>query len=222
MTSINTSTLAISAGLTNTALVVQIAWGGTVTSPSMTWDNGASNQAMAAIPGATATNTAQVQLWGLVNPISGTKQLHAQWTTARDVVIHGVSWQLVDQTGGATSFPNGTGATGTGTTSTATVTSATGDAVMAVFSNSTDLIDAVNNTQTYIDNTPSTEGSAGNRAAGAASVSLTATNHVSSTWAAAGCSIKASSAAGPTTTGIYPDSSRPFPFKPGSPTLRGF
>lgn len=193
VTSINTSNLTIGSG-SNRALVAQIVWSGTVTSPALKWDNAGSPQSLAAITGASGTNTARVDCWGLVAPTSGAKQLNAAWTTARDVCVNGVSWTGVDQTGGATSFPNGTSATGAGVTSSVSVTSATNDAVMAVFSNVTDLIDAVNNTQTFRDNTPATMGGAGNRAAGAASVSMTATNHVSSTWAAAGCSLKAAGA----------------------------
>lgn len=184
------TTLTVGSG-SNRALVVQLVWSGSVTAVSVTWDQGGTNQACAAITGATATNTGMVQLWGLVAPTSGNKTLRVSWTTSRDVVVQAVSWTDVDQTGGTTTFAHGTGATGTGTTSTATVTSAANNAVMAVFSNNTDLIDAVNNTQTFIENTPANVGGAGNRAAGAASVAMTATNHVSSTWAAAGCDIVA-------------------------------
>ena len=82
-------------------------------------------------------------------------------------MVNGVSWTGVDQTGGATSFPHGTGATGSSTTSSVTVTSATGNAVMAVHGLNT-TVNAVNNTQTFLDNVPSTESAAGNRTADAA------------------------------------------------------
>jgi hypothetical protein len=194
VTSINTSNLTIGAG-SNRALVVGINWSDATSAIALTWDNGASNQAMAAIPSATITSgipVVKAELWGLVNPISGAKQLRAAWTTACDVVINGTSWTGVDQTGGATSFPNGTGATSTSTTASVTVTSATNDAVQATHT-AMNTIASVNNTQLYRDNTPANISGAGNRAAGAASVAMTATL-TSAKWGTAGASIKAAGA----------------------------
>jgi hypothetical protein len=182
----------------------------------LTWDNGGTNQAMAAITNAAATNTVRVELWGLVAPTSGAKTLHSAWTTARDVSLNGVSWTDVDQTGGVTSFPHGTSATAaTGTnTGAVTVTSAVGNAVMGVFATSDAAMASVNNTQTFIDNAPPTMSTVGNRAAGAATVTLTATRAGSSNVASAGTDILAAAAV---STTISRPQSRPFPFAPGSP-----
>lgn len=197
VTSINATNLTVGAG-SQRALTVQICWSGAVTSPSMAWDNLGTPQTVSAITGATATNTAVAQVWGLVAPTSGAKQLHAQWTTARDVVINGVSWTGVDQTGGATSFPHGTGATGTSNTATSvTVTSATNNAVIALNATATAGETSVNNTQTFLTNTPANMSAAGNRAAGAATVAMTSVLFgTSGAWAAAGSDIAVASAGG--------------------------
>jgi len=193
VTSINTSNLTVGAGA-NRALVAQIVWSGSMSAASMAWDNAGTPQTVTAITGSTATNTAIAQCWGLVAPTSGAKQLHAQWTTARDVCINGVSWTGVDQTGGATSFPHGTGATGSSTAASVTVTSATNNAVMAAVGATSASIASVNNTQSFIDNTPATMSAGGNRAAGAATGAMTA-SFTSTPWASAGTDILASGAA---------------------------
>lgn len=193
-TAINCSTLTVGTG-SNRALVCQIVWSGTNSAITVTWDNGGTNQAMTAITNATATSTAKVVLYGLVNPTSGAKQLRTTWTTSRDVYVNCVSWTGVDQTGGTTSFPHGVGATGPGssTIATVTVTSAVGNAVVAAHTTSeATSFASVNNTQTFIDNAAANMDGAGNRAAGASSVVMTASfasgNH---TFASAGTDIQA-------------------------------
>lgn len=194
VTSITTSNLTIGSG-SNRALVVQVVWSGSVTSAALNWDQLGTPQALTAIAGTLATNTAVVQLWGLVAPTSGAKQLKASWTTAQDVIVNGVSWTGVDQTGGSTSFPHGTNGTTSGNPATVTVTSATNNAVMAVHATATSSFTSVNNTQTFLDNTPATVSGAGNRAAGAATVTLTGTMGAVNEYASAGCDILAGGAA---------------------------
>lgn len=157
----------------------------------MTWDT---TQSVLAITNATATNgTVQVaQCWGLVNPNTGAKALVTSWSTARDIVVNGTSYTGVDQTGGVTSFPNGAGATGSSVTASVTVTSAVGNAVQAAHTLG-NTCSAVNNTQLFRDNNPANISGAGNRAAGAASVAMTATL-TSSNWASAGTDILAAAA----------------------------
>lgn len=200
VTSINHANLTIGAG-SNRALVVGINWAGSVSAITLRWDSAGTNQSMALITGATAINgTAEfANMWGLVAPTSGNKNLACAWTTAKDVVVNGTSWTGVDQTGGATSFPGGAGASaGSGTTASVTVTSAVGDAVQAAHTLG-NTCSAVNNTQLYRDNNPANISGAGNRAAGAASVAMTATL-TSAGWASAGTSIKADAGGGGRTT----------------------
>jgi hypothetical protein len=187
--------LTVGAGA-NRALVAQIVWSGTVTSPSLRWDSAGTNQALAQITNAGVTNTVRSELWGLVAPTSGAKNLAASWTTARDVCVNGVAWTGVDQTGGVTSFAHGTSGTGNSTApSTGAVTSAVGNAVMAAHCTQGAPI-SVNNTQTFLDTTPATMSGAGNRAAGAATVTMTATLSGSALWASVGADIVAAGAGG--------------------------
>jgi hypothetical protein len=184
----------------NRALVVQLVLSRTVTNLGMRWDEAGTPQAMTAITGASATNTAFVQLWGLIAPTSGNKTLKVgngsggSWTTACDVYVNAVSWTGVDQTGGATSFPHGTGGTGTGDPATVTVTSAVGNATMAVHETTNQSWASVNNTQSFIDNIAANVSGCGNRAAGAATVTLTGTSGggTAPVWASAGTDIVAS------------------------------
>lgn len=157
----------------NRALVVSLNFSlPTVASIVVTWDTGGTNQAMAVIPNATATVTGggDAQLWGLIAPTAGNKDLKVTWVGTSDIIVNGTSWTGVDQTGGATSFPHGTSATASASTAiTLAVTSAVGNATMAcVTTNGTP--SAPTQTSTYLDATPTSESGAGSRAAGAASV----------------------------------------------------
>lgn len=196
VTAITTSNLTISAG-SNLALIAQIIWSGAITMPVLQWDKLGTPVGLTAITNATVTQTVMAQLFGLVAPVSGAKQLSASWTTARDVYLNQLSYTGVDQTGGATSFPGGASASATtGTNATVTITSAVGDAVVAACGSPVQAIDVINNTTTFTDVNALNMNGAGNRAAGAASVAMTYTIHASATWAVMGSSIKAAAAAG--------------------------
>lgn len=176
---------------TNRALVVQLQFGtnpGTISVAN--WDQTGTPQALTEIPNTAADSAGGVstRLFGLVNPTSGNKTLRFTWTTDTEIFVNAVSWTGVDQTGGATSFPNGTNATGNSASASVTVTSAVGNAVMGVFGNGNG-ITSVNNTQTFLDNS-GINCAGGNRADGAASVALTATL-TSDKWAASGTDIAA-------------------------------
>ena len=194
-TSASCSTLTVGSG-TNRALICQFVWNVAVSAVSATWDQAGAAQSLALITGATGTNTVHAELWGLVVPVSGAKTLSLSWTTSAQVVINCLSYTGVDQTGGATSFPHGTSATGSATPTSVTVTSATNNAVVAAHVMTAGTITAVNNTQTYLDNTPATMSAAGNRAAGAATVTLTSTvSGGPPTWVAVGADVLAAGAA---------------------------
>lgn len=194
VTSITCSTLTVGSG-SNRALTCQTAWGGANGGvSSYHWDELGTPQNLALVTSASATNTVQVEIWALVAPTSGAKQAKIVWTTAKDIIINCLSYTGVDQTGGTTSFAHGNGATGTSTGPAVTITSATNNAVVAAHAADTSgggSFTATNNTNTFINNTPATMGGAGNRAAGASSVSMTATIDVSKTWASAGADIVA-------------------------------
>jgi hypothetical protein len=110
VTSLSYTGLTVATG-THSAIVVTLGWDAPATTPtamSMIWDSGGTNQAMTRIiTSDTGAHTgAQSELWGLVNPTVGNKTLALSWTSAARVFVSSMAFDGVDQTGGATSFPN--------------------------------------------------------------------------------------------------------------------
>lgn len=201
-TSITTSNLTVGAG-TLRALVVQLCFSlKTVASVTVTWDNGASNQAMTQIVAANGTGVVgRVELWGLVAPVSGAKSLRAAWTGSSDVYINGVSWTGVDQTGGTTTFPHSTSATGSSNTPSVTITSAVGNATMDVTCEDVGTLGSPTKTQTFLDTVATNINGSGSRAAGAASNVHAWTATVTPNWVSAGTDILADAGGGASTWG---------------------
>jgi len=163
----------------------------TVTAISGTW-NGTSLTAIGSI-----YNDGQLytQLLGLVAPTSGAKTLALTFTGASGAAsleVDCLSVTGADQTGGTTTFYNLTTANGSSTTASVSVTSATNDMVVGEFYNGLRRISSTNQTQTFISGAANY---AGNRAAGASSVTMTAALSLSGAWDALGVSIKAAAAA---------------------------
>lgn len=213
-TSHNHTNLTVGSG-SNRALLVLVAWSTTTpTGITVTWDNGGTNQSCTLITNASASSSTggnrSCQIYGLVAPTTGNKTLRVAWTGAADVYVAAVALTGVDQTGGATSFPNGTSSnTASSTTSSVTVTSATNDYVAAVHVTPTAGVSSVNNTQVFINNLAAGISGGGNRAVGAATVAMTATLDASGNSSSAGCSIKAAA----TTTFAPPPFHRPTRFR---------
>jgi hypothetical protein len=128
-TGLSCSTLTVAAG-TNIALVCALNFSlPTVTGVAVTWNAG---QSMTQIVAGTQTSVGDAQLWGLVAPATGANAAKATWTGTSDLIIYCEAWNGVNQTGGATTFPNSTSASNAGSTpATLTITSAAGDATMA-------------------------------------------------------------------------------------------
>lgn len=200
--------LTVGSGLSNGALTVLAAWATTVSAVTARWDSAATNQLMSQAGLVNnATGLITIGTYTLVNPTAGLKNLNLTWTGAADEFwIFGASWSGVDQTGGNTSFAHLTTANTSlagGANGSLTVTSATGNAVLAGFIN--DFLFATptpcNQTQLFANN--GTGGSScANWAAGAASVSMTATNGASAdNYAAIGIDIVAAAASAAATAG---------------------
>lgn len=177
-TTFDNTSLTVGAG-TNRALIVLISKSTQAASTSVTWDQGGTNQACTLIIGVNGTGAvARAELWGLVAPTSGNKTL--RWVGASsDVCVDLVAYTGVDQTGVTTSFPNSTSAQITQAGSTTqnngvTVTSAVGNATLSCQASDQGTFNSTNNTQLYVDNAPANISAAGSRAAGAATVSMTA------------------------------------------------
>lgn len=177
----HTSTsLTTGTSLSNGAVTIVVCYDVHVTGSAATWDGVACT--LVASGNNTGTN-GRVEIWGL-SPLGtheGAKTFSVSWSGGGNAqtMIFGVSWTGVDQTGGTTSFPNGNSAAATvsGTTpSSVTITSATGDAVIAGFAQDVAQWLSTNNTNLYLlGNAGNLVDTAANRAAGAASVAMTAT-----------------------------------------------
>jgi hypothetical protein len=187
----------------NRALVVCVLWDvQTISGVSVTWNGAALSQVAGAVANSGSTH-GRAAIFAMVNPASGSNTLSASWTTSSDAYMYAVSYTGVDQTGGATSFPHGTSATGTiaaggSGNSSVSVTSATNNAVQACHSHDQGNIGTTNQTQLFVDNALTTDAAA-NRAAGAASVSMTAAESgsgLTDNWVAVGTDILAASGGG--------------------------
>lgn len=198
-TSISGTPITVGTG-SNRALIVEVAFLSAQASVTVTWDVGGTNQALTLIGTATvpATNM-NTRLYGLVNPVSGTKTLTISYSVTDSVLSCVTSYTGVNQTGGTTSFPNFTTATGNSTTNSITITSATGDMAVATHVNGSAGYLSTNGTNIYILSGTNISGAA-NQAAGAATVNLTALINfgVSGPWASAGVDIAQPSTSVPT------------------------
>jgi hypothetical protein len=166
----------------------------TASSVAAVWDSGGSNQAMTLIGSQSFAGAGWAGIFVLVAPTSGNKNAKITWNNASsDIVVNGTCWTNVDQTGGATSFPNFASNTGTApTAASVTVTSAVGDATEATVTTSGSP-SAPTQTQLYLETNPTNESGAGSRAPGAASVTHQFSISGVSAWVMVGVSIKASS-----------------------------
>jgi len=170
----NSTNLTVGVG-NKRALLVQIAWNGSTVTPAVTW-NGVS---LTQLVTQTATDsTTKVAIFGMINPDPGTLTLAGSWGNSRDFVVNAVAYSNVLTTSIGAAFPR----TSTGQTAaspaTTTVVSALGNAVVAVHAagdgTSGSTFSAVNNTQVFR-TVSGGAGSAGNRAIGASSVTMTGT-----------------------------------------------
>lgn len=198
VTSITTSNLTVGAG-SNRAIVCQVVFSlETLTGLTIRWDELGTPQSMAQIITANGLGLiSRADLWGLVAPTSGAKQAKAAWTGVSDVYINPTSFTGVDQTGGATSFPNSASATGTAIPSSPfslAITSAVGDFTVAAESQDVGSVSTATQTTNFLSNALSCDG-ASTRATGAASVSHGwSTDTTNTHWVIVGTSIKASAA----------------------------
>lgn len=169
VTSIST-TMTVGAGSFR-VLVASLAWSANVSNVSVWWDyTGTQTLIPTLIKSDSSTVSARADLWGLVNPVSGTSlTLKAAWTTSPgDAYICGSSWTGADQNDGASTFPHPTSGKGSATP-TLTVTSAANEQTVVVAACNTNF-SVPTQTQIYLDNTGGTAASASTRAAGAATV----------------------------------------------------
>lgn len=188
------TTLTIAAG-SNIVLEVWTMFGVSATLPTSVtavWDFGGSAQSMTSI-GSRDTTDQRVQLWGLVNPATGNKTLRVSWTNTADVTLFAKAFNGASQAGGATTFPNFTSAQLTGANASLAISSAVGDWTVCGMVDVGANISSATQTSDFIDTSLSFLNSAGQNAAGAASVTHAWTN-ASDVYAIAGNSIAAAAA----------------------------
>jgi hypothetical protein len=193
--------LTTAGSLANGAIVAMVLMGNkTITSGTMTVTWG--SQTMTFIPGSQVVSSGGfgiITLWGLVGvTVFGNQNLSVAWTGGtndNNFSCVACSWTGVNQTGGATSFPNGNTAGATSSSPSVTITSAVGDAVMAAFADLAQSFTATSGTNLFLNSAMTNINTAGLRAAGAASVVCTGTIGASDTWIASGTDIAAAVAA---------------------------
>jgi hypothetical protein len=188
-------------GVSNPALVALVAWDNTggITVSSVQWDIAGTPQALTLIPGTSASNGQNSSaLYGRVGTITaGNKTCRLTLSASGNSYISLISFSGVDQTGGATSFPHGTANTGSSTSpSTGAITSATGNAVVGAGCELSAGSITPSNTQVYVNTGGGTVNGWGNEAAGASTVTLTATLSPTSTWCYSGTDVAAVGAGG--------------------------
>jgi hypothetical protein len=190
-TSVDFTNITIGAGA-NPALLLLVRFDGTAapTGISFVWDFGGTPQTFSLIGQVQVTNLGAnfttLQLWGYAGPIPnrGNRVLHGAWTNGQDYTVDAICFTGVDQTGNA--FYNFTTASGSSATPTITLAGTTSDQVVALFGEAGGRdFTAVNNNTIFLAFT-----SAGNYAAGAASVAMSATTTASHLWSAIGVSVR--------------------------------
>src|SRR6266446_1930474 len=142
----------------NRALLALLAWSSTAapTGISITWDG------VALTPVSTAKSVhltaGNTQIYGLVNPNSGTKTFAGSWTGSRDFYAAGVAYTGVEQSNEANAFTNGNFANGGSTSADINIQAqfgetALGDANIAVFGAAANFSSITSGTQVFLDNT---------------------------------------------------------------------
>src|SRR5436309_7297058 len=144
--------LTTGSSLSNGAVAFIVCYANVVTGSSATWD-GVACTLVASQNNSIGCPDGRVEIWAL-SPLGaheGNKTFSVSWTGggSTETYIVGLSFTGVDQTGGVTSFPHGTGANGTSSTSSVTVTSATGNIVVAGHTSDNGIFNSVNNTTIF-------------------------------------------------------------------------
>lgn len=179
-------------------LTVRACWALNVSAVTMNWDSSGTNQAMTQIGAASnTTGLVRTELWGLKVPTAGLKNINITWTGgSTEILIVGESWTGVDQTTPTSSVQtsNNISLASNATLTLTAITSAIGNECVASFANDFTWA-STNQTQEFITN-GGTVGGAFNRAAGAASVTMSATNGATAdNGCGVGCNLNAAAAA---------------------------
>ena len=189
---VTTLDLVMSVESTVGALVAGVTFDAAVTSVSLTWDNGGTNQAMTQLVALAGGTRGRVELYGLLAPttvVRGT--LRAAWTTASVCRMGAIAWNHVNQAGGNGTFQVNN-ANANSTTPSVTVRSLGGDACMdCVLDQENTSLSANTQTRLLLDATGSVTSGGMSYAVGASpTVALAWTINVAE-WCSVGVNIQA-------------------------------
>lgn len=174
----------------NRALILHVCYSDDPGAVTLNWDSAGANQALTLIDELIGPGTRRVRLYGLLNPVSGNKNLHGTIANSGiDWAWNATSYYNVDQTSIAAAFHNVAKNSGTSTTASVTVTSAVGEMTNDVF---TAGVGSATPSQTllYFLSPVGPDDSGASEGTGAASVTHNWTI-ASAAWSSMGCSIKA-------------------------------
>jgi len=191
ITQLDLTTLTVAAG-SNRCLLATLLLDTANDTPTLTWDNGGTNQSMTSI-GSIATGSGAVHFFGRIAPTTGNLTLRASWATSQGAMLHALAFNGCDQTGGTTTFAHFTSDTQSSATPTIVITSAANNFTVGVAVSSNDPTTPTQ-TENFFNDLIGFS-SDGSRAAGAATVthqwSLTST-----TWETIGVDIVAAAGGG--------------------------
>jgi hypothetical protein len=192
LTPFNYTGLTVGAGLSNGGIIVPFQADSALAGIVVTW--GA--QTLSLIASRNTSSGKIAYLYGGVAPTAGNQTLAISWTGGgtHQLMVQADSLTGVNQTGGVTTFPHSVtngGANSQGTTG--AITSAIGNMTVASWVQAgADSFTSTSATQIYVDNGGAVFDGGANRAAGAATVTMTATfSDSSNTWDVVACDILA-------------------------------
>lgn len=205
------SNLTVGAALSNGALAAAICWANNAVPGTITakWDNAGTPQTMTLIASTTvseANSDTTLQLYGLLAPTAGNKQLVISWTGGSfEAHAAAISFSGVDQTSVAVAFPHGNTATGDTATATVAITSATGNMVVSAFGQNSSTWGTISGTTIASESSGPSAAFAASYNSGAATVTQTAVlSSGTNFWSASGCDVLAAAGGGDTLGGAMP------------------
>lgn len=184
-TSLSDTSLTIGSG-TNRALLLLLSRSNNEASLTCTW-GGVSLTKLANVSNGFDETT---EIWGLLNPASGAQTLAVTWLNPQACCAAGISFTGVEQSSLAAAFTNANNSVGATGPATLTITSAVGDFAVACQASGFCTL-TEDNISIYSFTAASGFGCSANRATGAATVTLSATQSAAQTWASSGVNIHA-------------------------------
>jgi hypothetical protein len=196
-TSVNLTTMTVGSG-TNRALVATLSFDRRhnaidPTSVALSWDSAGTPQSMTSVIAAngagTGSTSARAEIWGLVAPTAGNKTLAISWTGNQEVYVGALDVTGASQAGGTTTFANSGSTTGSGTTMTRVQTSATNDLSVVVWCVAQNVSATTTQTEAYRNNTGTNVSGGSSYGAGAATVTHSFTQDISTAYVIVGVDI---------------------------------